>query len=83
MRIKDKLKNELINNMTEFAKEQVGCWEVFRILQRIINEWNQLSADFVHASGVNGGVNMFRNTMSDKYHIRAGFTQESTKLMDS
>ena len=37
--------------------------------QRTVNEWNKLSADFVHSSS----VNMFKNRI-DNYLVRTGYT---------
>ena len=39
--------------------------------QRTVNEWNKLSADCVHSSGVNRS--MFKNGI-DNYLVRAGYT---------
>ena len=41
----------------------------FKFSQRIINVWNKLSTECVHASS----VNMFKNRI-DKYLVNAGYT---------
>ena len=52
------------------VKEQCSLdMRKYSFSQRVINEWNKLPNDCVHASS----VNMFKNRI-DRYMIRAGYT---------
>ena len=58
------------NNFTLVVKKQSRLdVRKFSFSQRIINVWNKLSTQCVHASS----VNMFKNKI-DKYLVMAGYT---------
>ena len=57
------------HNFTLVKKQSRLDVRKFSFSQRTINVWNKLSAECVHASG----VNMFKNR-KDKYLVKAGYT---------
>ena len=57
------------HNFTLVKKQSRLDVRKFSFSQRIINVWNKLSAECVHASG----VSMFNNRI-DKYLLKAGYT---------
>ena len=57
------------HNFTLVKKQSRLDVRKFSFSQRTINVWNKLSAECVHASG----VNMFKNR-KDKYLVKVGYT---------
>ena len=57
------------HNFTLVKKQSRLDVRKFSFSQRIINVWNKLSSECVHASS----VNMFKNRI-DKYLVKAGYT---------